>query len=113
MDIESSSNILSESSISLNEQKNIKTKKTYKKRDPLYYYYIISGNTYKYTCENKQYKNNLRFKCSDTKCKSKGIYYENLGKFIPKEGEDYNHIDYETHSYIIPIIYKNKFQIIF
>ena len=51
----------------------------------------------------------MRFKCSDTKCKAKDIYYENLNKFIPKEGEEYKHIGYEKHSYIIPTVYKHKF----
>ena len=76
----------------------------------MYDYYIIGGSNYRYICENKNYKNLLRFKCSDTKCKSRGIYYENLNKFIPKEGDDYKYIDFEKHTYIIPLIYKNKFE---
>ena len=50
IDLESSLNIKSRSSNSINK---IKVKKKYKKREPLYYFYIIGGNTYKYTCENK------------------------------------------------------------
>ena len=107
MDLESSLNIKSSGTNSIN---NIKVKKKYKKREPLYYYYVIGGNTYKYTCENKQYKNTLRFKCSDTKCKAKGIYYENLNIFIPKDGDEYKHIEFEKHSYITPLIYKNKIE---
>ena len=96
MDLDTSSNI------SMAKSKNNKEKKHYKKRDPLYYYYNIGGHNYKYTCENKDYKNCLRFKCSDTKCPAKGIYYEYLETFIPKEGDQYKHIEYESRSYIIP-----------
>ena len=51
----------------------------------------------------------MRFKCIDTKCPAKGIYYEYLESFIPKEGEQYKHIELESHSYIVPEIYKKKF----
>ena len=50
----------------------------------------------------------MRFKCSDTKCPAKGIYYEYLETFIPKEGDQNKHIEYESHSYIAPEIYKKK-----
>ena len=56
----------------------------------------------KYTCENKKYKNILRFNCSDTKCKARGINYENINRFIPKEGDEYKHIEFEKHSYVTP-----------
>ena len=105
MDIESSSNISMDKS-----KKNIKgRKKHYKKRDPLYYYYNIGGNTYKYTCKNKYYKHCLRFKCTNSKCMARGIYYQYLERFKPKEGDNYKHIKFESHSYTIPKIYKNKF----
>ena len=61
-----------------NFNKDKKGKNKYKQRDPYYYYYITEGKVYKYTCENKDRKNNLKFNCSDTKCKAFGYYYNDI-----------------------------------
>ncbi len=37
--------------------KNIKEEK-YKKKDPIYFYFDTDNKTYRYTCENKNYKIN-------------------------------------------------------
>ena len=68
-------NRISESSDS---EEEIIDKKTlnrikYKERDPLYNYYIINGNEYKYTCKNKNSKLKYNFYSSDTHCKATGI----------------------------------------
>ena len=47
----------------------------YKDRDPVYYYYIIDGKEYKYTCRNKTTKSKYYFYCSDTPCKASGNYF--------------------------------------
>ena len=90
-----------------NLNKDKKRKKKYKPRDPFYYYYINEGKVYKYTCENKDRKNNLKFNCSDTKCKAFGYYYNDIKEFKPNE--DIQHIEYEAHSYIIPKISREKY----
>ena len=42
-----------------------------KKRESLYYYYNINGNTYKYICDDKNSKYDLRFYYTDSKCPQK------------------------------------------
>ena len=68
-----------------------KPKKKYKQRNPLYFYYEIKGYLYKYTYENKDRKSNLKFKCSDTKCKAYAFYYPEIKNF--KIIEEIEHID--------------------
>ena len=84
-----------------------KNKKKYKQRNPLYFYYEIKGNLYKYTCENKERKSNLKFKCSDTKCKAYAFYYPEIKNF--KIIEEIEHIDYDSHSYVLPKISHEKY----
>lgn len=85
---------------------NINKHRKYKARDPLYYYYIMNGNEYKYTCRNKNLKYKLLFNCTDTHCKATGSYFKDSNRFIP--GEE-GHIDYEDHSYAITNIINMKF----
>lgn len=103
-DEKSNQMIISHSDNSNNNKKRGK----YKARNPLYYYYNIGGNIYKYTCKVKNRKNILNFKCSDTNCKAAGYYYKKDDKFKPNVF--LAHIEYEDHSYIISEYYKNKFK---
>lgn len=80
----------------------------YKKREPLYFYFDIDNKTYRYTCENKNSINKLKFKCSDTKCKAEAEYSKIEDKFIPNLEEDKKHIPFEEHSYVIPTDIKEK-----
>ena len=81
-------------------QNNVKKKRgKYKARQPLYYYYNINDNIYKYTCKNKNRKTIMDFRCSDTNCPAKGYYYKKEEKFKPNAF--LNHIEYNEHSYII------------
>ena len=105
---------LNEEKISSNNNKDtenntiIKKKRgQYKKRNPLYYFYIINDNEYKYTCVNKEKNDTFRFRCSDTKCNAKGVYYKNLDQFI--QDENTQHIEYFSHSYIIKKSFRDKY----
>ena len=60
----------------------IKKRGKYKKRDPLYYYYNINGDIYKYTCDNKNSKYDLRFYCTDSKCPAKAILNIETNEFV-------------------------------
>ena len=51
-----------------NINNNNRKRGKYKPRDPLYYYYMIDGNIYKYTCRNTKRKNILDFRYSHTSC---------------------------------------------
>ena len=67
-----------------------KAKKKYKPQNPLYFYYEIKVHLYKYICENKDRKSNLKFKCSDIKCKAYAFYYPEIKNFkIIEEIETY------------------------
>ena len=104
LDEESSNNMsISQSNVSISEKKRGK----YKPRNPLYFYYNINGNIYKYTCKVKDRKNILDFRCSDTNCKARGYFYKKDDTFKPNIF--LSHIEYEDHSYIINEIYQNKF----
>ena len=63
----------SQSSSIMNEAK-IKKRGKYKERAPIHYYYKINNYVYKYTCKNKDVKNVIPFKCSDTLCPANAIY---------------------------------------
>ena len=72
-----------------------KKRKKYKPRNPLYYYYTIDGNTYKYTCRNKFRKEILDFRCTDSNCPARGIFYSKDDCFKPNIF--INHISYDEH----------------
>ena len=79
-DNSANSNIIDKSSSSEVEQKRNKGCK-YKPRNPLYFYYTINGNQYKYTCRNKYRKNILGFSRSDIACPTQAQYFKNIEKF--------------------------------
>ena len=87
------------------------TKKTgkYKKRDPLYYYYNINGDIYKYTCDNKNSKYDLRFYCTDSKYPAKAILNIETNEFVILNEKIDKHIEYDKHSYVIPEKLKLKY----
>ena len=85
-----------------------KKRKKYKPRNPLYYYYSIDTKTYKYTCKNKNRKQILDFRCSDSICPAQGIFYRKDDYFKPNIFT--KHIPYEEHSYIISKEFSEKYQ---
>ena len=68
----------------------------------MYYYYNIDGNLYKYTCDNKNSKYVLRFYCTDSKCKFKGILNIETYEFTCLNDKIDKYIEYVKHSYVIP-----------
>lgn len=96
-----------------NSQSNNNNKKSnkrgkYKIRNPLYYYYNIGGLTYKFTCKNKNRKNILDFRCTDTNCKAQALYYKKEDIF--KLNVFTTHKSYEDHSYNFNEYYRKKFK---
>ena len=89
--------------------KNKKKRGKYKKREPFHYYYNINNNVYKYTCKNKNLKYDLKFYCSDSNCPAIAIFNLEKKEFIPANEDKYKHIEYESHSYVIPDLLKEKF----
>ena len=89
-------------------QKINKKRGKYKPREPLYYYYMIDGNIYKYTCRNKNRKKILDFRCSDTSCPAQANFFRKTDEF--KLYEFTQHKEYEEHTYTFNEIYKNKFK---
>ena len=85
-----------------------KKRKKYKPRNPLYYYYSIDTKTYKYTCKNKNRKQILDFRRSDSNCQAQGIFYRKDDYFKPNIFT--KHIPYEEHSYIISKEFSEKYQ---
>ena len=81
----------------------------YKKRQQLHYYYIINNNVYKYICKNKNLKYDLKLYCSDSKCPAIALFNLAKKEFNPTNEDKYKHIEYESHSYVIPDILKEKF----
>lgn len=111
-DEEQSNKDLSKSS-SYSQSNNINKKKPnkrgkYKIRNPLYYYYNIEGLTYKYTWKNKNRKNILDFRCTNTTCKAQALYYKNEDKF--KVNVFSAHKSYEDHTYNFNEFYRKKFK---
>lgn len=74
-----------------------------KESGPIYYYYSINNNIFKYT-RIKKYKDYEDYRCSFTACKAKGKYVYSLRKFNAI-GE---HSEYESHSYAIALNIKKK-----
>lgn len=70
--------------IQLDLKKIKKIPKKYKEREPLYYYYIIDNEEFKYTCKYKYTKNKLSFYRSDTHCKAKVVYFLESEKLEPE-----------------------------
>ena len=97
------------SSESENEVSSINPLKKAKKKpnDPLYYYYIIEGNKYKYTCKKENVKYTLTFICSDSSCPASDKYNKLKDVFTPTS---ISHIYYVKHSYIIPDLVEQKFK---
>ena len=54
-------------------------------------------------------KPNLKFRCSDSKCKAFGYLDIEKQLFTYSKGEENKHIEWEKHSYIISDNLKNKF----
>ena len=75
----------------------------------MHYYYNIDGNLYKYTCDNKNSKYVLRFYCTVSKCKSKGISKIETYEFTCLNDKIYKLIEYERHSYVIQEKFKLKY----
>ena len=74
-----------------------------KESGPIYYYYSIDNNIFKYT-RIKKYDDYEDYRCSFTLCKAKGKYVNSLKKFTPL-GE---HLEYDKHSYVIALTMKKK-----
>ena len=58
--------------------------------------------------KNKYRKQILDFRCSDTNCPARGIFYRNDDCFKPNIF--LNHIPFEEHSYIISNEFKDKYR---
>ena len=61
--------------ISLSKVYIIKKLGKYKEPNPFYYYYNIETNIYRYIGKNKNRRNIMDFRCSDTNFLAKGYYY--------------------------------------
>ena len=48
--------------------------------------------------------------CVDTKCPAIAFFNLEKKEFNPSNGENYKHIDYEFHSYVIPELLKEKYE---
>ncbi len=103
---EESSNIKMNTQSSDNNCIIKKKRGKYKQRDPLYYYYNIDGHTFKYTCKNKNRKNILDFRCSDTTCKAQAYYYRKRDEFTLNVFT--SHKAYEDHTYAFNETYKKN-----
>ena len=69
---------------------------------------MIDGKIYKYTCRNKNRKNILDFRCSDTSCPAQDYFYRKTDEF--KLNIFTQHKEYEEHTYSFNEIYKNKYK---